>query len=63
MPHQGDVGWGESAGLVDGFADGALKRQGFGGEGAAVSGCFLPRRRFASLTQVVESGGGEMRNN
>ncbi len=34
MPHQGDLGRGEGAGLVDEVAEGALESQGFSGENA-----------------------------
>jgi hypothetical protein len=34
LPHQGDLGSGQAAGLVDEAAEGALRGQGFGGEGA-----------------------------
>ena len=34
MPQESDFGRGESVGLVDEVAEGALQGQGFGGEGA-----------------------------
>ena len=39
LAHQGDLGWGEDAGLVDKVAEGALQGQGFGGEGAGGGEC------------------------
>jgi hypothetical protein len=33
FPHELNLGWGQGVGLVDEGAEGALQRQGFGGEG------------------------------
>jgi hypothetical protein len=54
LPHEGDLGGGEGVGLVDEVAEGALKGQGFGGEGAGGgdgAGVLVPQR--------VEVGGGQ----
>ena len=53
-PYQGELGWGQGAGLVDEVAEGALQGQGFGGEGAGGfdgAGVLVP--------QGVKAGGGQ----
>ena len=54
LPHQGALPRSQAIGLVDEVAEGALQARGFGGEGAAVSGSFLPPMGFTSASQMSE---------
>ena len=54
LPHKGDLGWGETAGLVDDVAQRALPSRGFGGEGAGGSD-----RAGEFVAQRLEAVGGE----
>ncbi len=65
MPHEGDFGGGEGVGLVDEVAEGALRGQGFGGEGTSPTFCIhnslfiLPGTAGVFVAQGVQAGAGE----